>query len=156
MPHYEYMHIPGMDWLGRNISDCLTPMQLSSVCEQLGKELVIAETFALCGHNISFAELKGIYEWQMVHGINLLCQHLEGYSIRGIRKRDYPPAMHSQQPWWSEYEAFIDAMSRQGMILSQGKKLQMCSFFILRLLHGLCMMMTRMRAWQSLMRSCLI
>ena len=123
MPHYEYMHIPGMDWLGRNISDCLTPMQLSSVCEQLGKELVIAETFALCGHNISFAELKGIYEWQMVHGINLLCQHLEGYSIRGIRKRDYPPAMHSQQPWWSEYEAFIDAMSRQGMILSQGKKI---------------------------------
>jgi len=36
MPHYEYMHIPGMDWLGRNISDCLTPMQVSSVCDQLG------------------------------------------------------------------------------------------------------------------------
>ncbi len=122
MPHYEYMHIPGMDWLGRDITQCLTPIQVSSVCEQLGKKQVIAETFALCGHNVSFAELKGIYEWQMVHGINLLCQHLEGYSIRGMRKRDYPPAMYYQQPWWREYKKFNDAMSRIGMILSEGVK----------------------------------
>ena len=122
MPHYEYMHIPGMDWLGRNIYDCLTPMQVSSVCDQLGRKQRLSETFALCGHNVSFAELKGIYEWQMVHGINLLCQHLEGYSIRGIRKRDYPPAMYCQQPWWSEYKAFVDAMSRESMVLAEGKK----------------------------------
>ena len=122
MPHYEYMHIPGMDWLGRNIFDCLTPMQVSSVCEQLGIKQILSETFALCGHNVSFAELKGIYEWQMVHGINLLCQHLEGYSIRGIRKRDYPPAMYCQQPWWSEYKGFVDAMSRQSMVLAGSKK----------------------------------
>ena len=122
MPHYEYMHIPGMDWLGRDVFDCLTPKQVSSVCEQLGKEQVLSETFALCGHNVSFAQLKGIYEWQMVHGINLLCQHLEGYSLRGIRKRDYPPAMYYQQPWWCEYDKFNDAMSREGMILSKGTK----------------------------------
>ena len=122
MPHYEYFHVPGMDWLGRNILDCLTPMQLSSVCEQLGRPQVISETFALCGHNVSFAELKGIYEWQMVHGINLLYQHLEGYSIRGIRKRDYPPAMYLQQPWWEEYQGFVDAMAREGMILTNSEK----------------------------------
>lgn len=121
MPHYEYMHIPGMDWLGRNIFECLTPMQLASAAQQFGKKQVLSETFAMCGHNVSLAELKGIYEWQMVHGINLLCQHLEGYSIRGMRKRDYPPAMYYQQPWWSEYEKFNSAMSRQGMILSEGK-----------------------------------
>ena len=85
MPQYEYMDIPGMDWLGRNIRDNLTARQVSSVAEQLGKESVLSETFALCGHNVSFAELKGIYEWQMVRGINLLCQHLQGYSLRGIR-----------------------------------------------------------------------
>ena len=122
MPHYEYFHMPGMDWLGRDIFDCLTPKQVSSVAEQLGKDKVLSETFALCGHNVSFAELKGIYEWQMVHGINMLCQHLEGYSIRGIRKRDYPPAMYCQQPWWSEYDKFNEAMSREGMILSKGEK----------------------------------
>lgn len=122
MPHYEYMHVPGMDWLGRDVYECLTPMQVSSVCEQLGKNQVLSETFALCGHNVSFSELKGIYEWQMVHGINLLCQHLEGYSIRGIRKRDYPPAMYFQQPWWREYDKFNAALAREGMILSVGEK----------------------------------
>lgn len=122
MPHYEYFHIPGMDWLCRNINESLTTMQLSSVAEQLGKEAVLSESFAVCGHGVSFAELKGIYEWQMVHGINLLCQHLEGYSIRGIRKRDYPPAMYYQQPWWNEYGKFIDALSRQGMILNKSQK----------------------------------
>lgn len=121
MPQYEYFHIPGMDWLCRDIRECITPMQVSSVAQQLGKKQVIAETFAMCGHNVSFAELKGIYEWQMVHGINLLCQHLEGYSIRGMRKRDYPPAMYFQQPWWGEYKRFNDAMSRVGKILSEGK-----------------------------------
>lgn len=120
MPHYEYLHIPGMDWLGREIVKCPTPLQLSSVAEQLGKKAVLSETFALCGHNVSFAELKGIYEWQMVHGINMMCQHLEGYSIRGIRKRDYPPAMYIQQPWWQEYDKFIEAMSRIGKTLRDG------------------------------------
>ncbi len=122
MPHYEYFHIPGMDWLGRNIANVLTPKQVSSVAEQLGKEAVLSETFALCGHNVSFAELKGIYEWQMVKGINLLCPHLEGYSIRGMRKRDYPPAMYCQQPWWSEYDKLVDALSREGMLLCEGEK----------------------------------
>lgn len=122
MPNFEYFDYPGMDWLGRPVFNCLTPMQVSSVAEQLGKEFVMAETFGLCGHNVSFAELKGIYEWQMVHGINLLCQHLEGYSIRGQRKRDYPPAMYIQQPWWSQYGKLIDALSRIGMVLADGKK----------------------------------
>ncbi len=122
MPHYEYFDIPGMDWLGRRIFDCLTPLQLSSAAEQMGQDSVLSETFALCGHNVSFAELKGIYEWQMVHGINLLCPHLEGYSNRGIRKRDYPPAMYIQQPWWKVYDKLVEALSREGMILSKGEK----------------------------------
>lgn len=122
MPHYEYLHMPGMDWLGRKVFNCLTARQVSSVAEQLGKDLVLAETFALCGHNVSFSELKGIYEWQMVRGINMLCPHLEGYSIRGMRKRDYPPAMYRQQPWWSDYDKWVEAMSRVGMILCKGEK----------------------------------
>jgi len=122
MPHYEYMHIPGMDWLGRTIKECLTPYQVASVAEQLGKDFVLAEDFACCGHNASFAELKGILEWQMVRGITLLCQHLQGYSMRGIRKRDYPPAMYVQQPWWEQYGKLVEALSREGMILVGGQR----------------------------------
>lgn len=120
MPHYEYMTIPGMDWLGRYNTDVLTPYQVGSVARQLGKKQVLSETYALCGHNIGQDELKWIYEHQMVRGANLLCQHLEGYSNRGLRKRDYPPAMYIQQPWWNDSKMFNDAMSRIGMLLSVG------------------------------------
>ena len=121
MPHYEYFHIPGVDWLTRNVFPCLTHHQVSSVAHQLGRKQILTESFALCGHNVGFDELKRILEWQMVRGINLLCPHLQGYSLRGIRKRDYPPAMYYQQPWWPEYEKFIDAMTRIGMLLAEGR-----------------------------------
>lgn len=121
MPHYEYFTMPGMDCLGRGIIFDLTSYQVGSAAQQLGKKQVLSETFALCGHNVSFNELKAIYQHQMMHGVNLLCQHLEGYSLRGIRKRDYPPAMYYQQPWWSRYKVFCDSMSRIGMLLADGK-----------------------------------
>ncbi len=121
MPHYEYLDIPGMDWLCRPIFPCFTALQVSSVAAQTGKKQVLSETFALCGHNVSHDELKRNYEWMMVRGINLMCQHLEGYSLRGIRKRDYPPAMYVQQPWWADYKVFNDSMSRVGMMLSEGE-----------------------------------
>lgn len=121
MPHYEYFHIPGMDWLGRPVWDCLTPMQVSSAAAQTGKKQILSETYAASGHNVSHNELKRIFEWQMVHGINLLCTHLEGYSLRGIRKRDYPPAMYYQQPWWADMKVFFDSMSRVGMLIAEGR-----------------------------------
>ena len=121
MPHYEYFTIPGMDCLGRNIIYDLTSYQLGSAAQQLGKNQVLSESFAGCGHNVTFCEMKKIYEHQMVHGANLLCQHLEGYSLRGIRKRDWPPALFYQQPWWDKYKIFCDAMARTGMILAEGE-----------------------------------
>ena len=120
MPHYEYFTIPGMDWLGRHNRNCLTPYQVSSAARQLGKKQVLSESFALCGHNVGHDELKWIYEHHLVRGANLLCQHLEGYTNKGLRKRDYPPAMYIQQPWWDDYKLFIDSMSRIGMLLTEG------------------------------------
>lgn len=120
MAHYEYYHIPAMDWLGRRIFAPLTQLAVSSVAHQTGKKQVMTETFALCGHNVSFGELRWILEWQMARGINLFCPHLEGYSLRGIRKRDYPPAMYYQQPWWKHYKIFVDSMTRIGMLLAEG------------------------------------
>jgi hypothetical protein len=121
MPHYEFFHKPGMDWLCRHIDPPTTPLQVASVAHQLDKPLILSETFALTGWNVSFDELKWMYEWQMVRGVTQLCQHLEGYSLRGIRKRDYPPSLFYQQPWWDRYRYFNDAMTRVGMVLAKGK-----------------------------------
>ncbi len=120
MPHYEYFTIPGMDCLGRGVIYDLTPYQIGSACQQLGKKQVMSESFAGCGFGVSFEELKKLYEHQMVHGVNFLCPHLEGYSLRGLRKRDWPPTMFYQQPWWDKYNIFCDAIARTGKILAEG------------------------------------
>ena len=57
----------------------------------------------------------------MVHGINLLCPHLESYSLKGIRKRDYPASLFRHQRWWKDYRDFNDYVSRIGMFLSEGE-----------------------------------
>ncbi len=121
MPSYEFMDIPGMDHLCRELPSVQTEMQLTSAANQLGKKQVLSETFAACGWNVSFEDMRRIYEHQLVHGVNLLCQHLEGYSLRGIRKRDYPASLFRHQPWWKDYRVFNDMVSRIGMLIAEGE-----------------------------------
>lgn len=121
MPLYEFMDIPGMDHLCRILPSVQAEMQLVSVANQLGKKRIMSETFAGCGWNVSFEDLRRIYGHQLVHGVNLLCQHLEGYSLRGIRKRDYPASLYRQQPWWKDYKVFNDTVSRIGVLLTDGE-----------------------------------
>ena len=121
MPSYEFMDIPGMDHLCRGMPSIQTEMQLTSVANQLGEKQILSETFAACGWNVSFEDLRRLYEHQMVHGVNLLCQHLEGYSLRGIRKRDYPASLFRHQPWWKDYKLLNDMVSRIGMLIAEGE-----------------------------------
>ena len=120
MPNYEYMHIPGVDKLDQHPNRYLMPAQITSVCAQLGKKQILTESFACCGWDVTFEELKHVYEWQMVKGVNLLCQHLAGYSLEGLRKRDYPAGHFYQNPWWKDYNDFNDFASRMGVLLSEG------------------------------------
>lgn len=120
---YEYLQIPGCDWLGRSVSEePLVPKQVSSVVRQLGKKRAITESYGCSGWNVSFQDLKRIGEWQFVHGMNLLCQHLQAYSLRGLRKRDYPPSLFYQQPWWEHYHRFNDYFARLSMLLVEGER----------------------------------
>lgn len=123
MPFYEYMHQPGVDSLRRNIADPRIPKQVGSASEQLGKKHVITESFALSGWDVSFEELRWITNWQFVNGVNLLCQHLQAYSLEGFRKRDYPPSLFYQQTWYGKYNLFNDYVGRLSKLLSDNKKL---------------------------------
>ncbi|OAS19167.1 glycosyl hydrolase [Paenibacillus oryzisoli] len=123
MAFYEHLHMPGCDWLGRFIGDePIVPKQVGSVAHQLGKKQTITESFGCSGWDISFADLKRIGEWQFVHGITMISQHLQSYSLKGLRKRDYPPSLFVQQPWWEHYKDFNDYFARLSMLLSEGTR----------------------------------
>ena len=123
MPFYEYMDIPGVDSLRRMINDPRIPKQVGSVAEQLGKKFVLSESFAMGGWDMNFEEMRWIAGWQFVNGVNLICEHLEAYSLKGLRKRDYPPSLFYQQTWWQEYQRFMDYLARLSVLLTEGTKL---------------------------------
>ena len=98
MASYEYFHIPGVDMLGRDLPRDLLSSQVCSVAAQTGKKQVLTESFACCGWDLDFEGMKHILEYQLVKGVNLLCQLLAPYSFEGIRKEIIRPFIFSRIP----------------------------------------------------------
>lgn len=120
MPQYRYYTLPGVDCLGRRQLSDVTCLQLVSVAAQYGQKQLLTESFALTGWACNFSGMRWVYQRQLAHGINYLCQHLQSYSLRGNRKRDYPQSSFYHQPWWEDYHVLNDYFSRVGMILATG------------------------------------
>lgn len=126
MPNYEFMHYPGIDLLFNTqenvgqFSNDLIVKEVSSVANQLKKERVVSETYGASGWELNFADQKRIVDWQFSLGINLVCQHLLHYSLKGFRKRDFALSFFDQ-PWWKSYRVLGDYIARISYVLSQGK-----------------------------------
>ena len=121
MPQYCGYSIPGKDHLGRTETFLPADIQLVSTAAQLGKKQILTETFGCSGWNFNMRGMEWLYQQQLVHGINYLCQHLEGYSLRGLRKRDYPMSVFYQHPMWKNIRPLNDAFSRVGGMLASGR-----------------------------------
>lgn len=123
MAQYPYYHIPGMDHLCRTAPGEVAMVQLVSAAMQAGRRQILTESFALTGWNFNFSGMCWMFQQQLACGINLLCQHLESYSLRGMRKRDYPGSSFIHQPWWEDYATVNDYFARAGMLLAEGDAL---------------------------------
>ncbi len=127
MPNYEFMQTPGIDMLfntkkrGDQFGNDMIVKEVSSVANQLGKKRVLSETYGGSGWHLNFSDQKKIADWQFAQGINLVCQHLSLYSMRGYRKRDFPLSFLYHQPWWSCYRLMGDYIGRLSYALSQGR-----------------------------------
>ncbi|MBQ8684590.1 MAG: hypothetical protein IJ514_00250 [Clostridia bacterium] len=122
MPFYEYMQLPGMDFLGRFSTGTRIAKQVYSVAKQTGKKRVLTETFAMTGWNVSFDELRWVAEAQYVGGVNFMCQHLYPYAFRGQGRYDHPCAFSDCEPWWEKYGAFNEYFTRLGYMLSESEE----------------------------------
>ena len=139
MPFYEYMHIPGIDWLGKLIDENivkeypefqefltndLAPKQLGSVAAQLGKKQVLTEMGAMLGWDETPKDLKLMAEFQFVNGVNTVCLHLIPYSENGQRKRDYPPHFCDVNPWVKkDFTYFNDYFAKLGELLGESEEI---------------------------------
>ncbi|QMV43982.1 glycosyl hydrolase family 2 protein [Cohnella cholangitidis] len=115
MIQYRHMQRPGIDFLGRTIKNgngMLAAKSLSSVANQYGLERRLTELFGIGGQNMSFEDRLGLGAWHIVNGINHFCPHLALYSMKGCRKRDFPPTLSPQQPYWKHNHLLEDYFAR--------------------------------------------
>ncbi|MFW5863914.1 MAG: glycosyl hydrolase [bacterium] len=134
MPQYQYLSVPGIDHLTADLKwgteddpegnphwFMLTPKQCSSAAHQIGKERILSEMYGVSSQGLDFFERKYIAEFLAVMGITMRCIHGSAYSLRGKRKRIYPPTISHHQPWWAENRMITDYFARLQAVLRQGK-----------------------------------
>ncbi len=121
MPNYRHQHVPGIDHLGRQVDERLTPKQCQSVVNQFDKPRMLTELYGCVGGSMSFEDRWWIASQQIALGANLLNHHLSLYTMAGCRKRDYPQNMFYQQSWWGRNEAIDRPLSRLCLAMCQGR-----------------------------------
>ena len=121
MPHYRHMHVPGIDMLTEQTFEFLTIKQCASVANQFGRKRVLSESYGCSGWRFTFEGQKWNGDWQYVLGVNLRCQHLALYTLRGCRKRDYPPSFNYNTTWWKYNSVVEDYFARIGLLMTEGE-----------------------------------
>lgn len=131
MRFYEYMQAPGIDILcdqgivrpeseGHRKREILTAKQCASVRNQFRRKWMLSELYGCTGWHFNFAEHKAVGDWQAALGVNLRCQHLSWYTMKGEAKRDYPASISFQSSWYKDYPVVEDYFSRVNLMLTQG------------------------------------
>lgn len=124
MPHYRHQGQPGIDHLGRAVvnrqNNPLKVKQCTSVARQFDRP-ALCELYGTSGQQLSFEDRKWLADWNLVHGVTFVNHHLSLYSMRGERKRDYPPNLFYQQPWWEYNDRVADYVARTAYALRRGE-----------------------------------
>ncbi|MBQ2712580.1 MAG: hypothetical protein IJF71_04305, partial [Clostridia bacterium] len=120
MYNYLAMQYPGIDMLGKRLTSPLLLKQIGSVMAQRDLKYVLSESFGCAGWNTSFADYLWLWGYEASFGVNTACIHLSPYSIRGVRKRDYPGFFGYQTSWWSRMHLLSEYMESINSFVSQG------------------------------------
>jgi len=112
MQQLRHMQMPGIDALGLHYNSVHSGKVMTSVANQYGRPRRLSELFGISGHNLTFEDRMWITAWHTLMGVNFMCPHLSLYSMKGDRKRDYPPTISYQQPYWRYNKLFEDFSAR--------------------------------------------
>lgn len=124
MPNYRYQQVPGIDMLNEQTNEYITVKQCTSVANQYGRKFVLSETYGCTGWAFTFEGQKWMGDFQYVLGVNLRSQHLALYSIKGCRKRDYPPVFNYNTSWWKYNHVMEDYFARLSSVLTEGSPIR--------------------------------
>jgi hypothetical protein len=129
---YIYHQQPGIDMLGNEMIDgglggqfgnTRAVREVLSAANQGGYSRRLSETYGGAGWEINFTELKRLLDWEVVLGVNFINQHLSYFTMKGVRKFDYPPTFSYHEPWWDDYKIMGDYIGRICLATSAGEQI---------------------------------
>lgn len=129
---YIWHQMPGIDMLGNELVDngqggqfgnTRAVRELLSAANQAGRSRTLSETYGGSGWEMDFRNFKRLVDWQGVLGVNFVNQHLSYYTLKGVRKFDYPPSFSYHEPWWGNYKKLGDYIGRISMAMSTGEQI---------------------------------
>jgi len=129
---YIYHQQPAVDMLGNTYTpgglggqfgNTRAIRELRSAANQGGHNRTLSETYGGAGWEINFANFKRLVDWEVVLGVNFVNQHLSYFTIKGVRKFDYPPSFSYHEPWWDNYKPMGDYIGRISMAMSSGNQI---------------------------------
>jgi hypothetical protein len=123
MQQLRHMQMPGIDALGLHYNTLHCGKVMTSVANQYGRPRRLSELFGISGHNMTFEDRMWITSWHTLMGVNFMCPHLSLYSMKGERKRDYPPTISPHQPYWRYNKLFEDYSARLCYFATAGQTL---------------------------------
>jgi hypothetical protein len=125
--HYRHLDVIGVDHLYPIIGSRDRPAEhvamklASSAAHQMGSDRLLCESFGGIFMDATLQRMKWLTDWEYVLGVNLLNPHGYHYTLEGPRKRDWPPSMFYQYPWWHFFDEFSRYVSRLSHLLTGGR-----------------------------------
>lgn len=129
---YIWHQQPGIDMLGNELinegqggqfGNTRAVRELRSAANQAGHNRTLSETYGGGGWDMDFKTYKRLLDWEVVLGVNFVNQHLSYYTLKGVRKFDYPPSFSYHEPWWDDYAKLGDYIGRVSMAMSSGEQI---------------------------------
>lgn len=121
MRFVRHMDIPGLDVLSDHQLIYEAVLQTASVARQNGTSRVLSESFAGSGWDLPLFAQKAGMDWQYALGVTVFCVHHAFYTLRGEAKRDFPPGISFQSPYWKQEKYLQDYSERLGRLLAEGE-----------------------------------
>lgn len=87
------------------------------------------EVYGAYGWKLTLDEMKGLADWLMVRGVNLLWPHAFYYSIRDFRAHERPPDLGRYNLWWKHYHILANYTKRLCWLLTDAE--HVCDIAIL-------------------------
>lgn len=127
----KYFHIPGIDSGHQKVG--AVPNMIVGKYRANGKMVSSAAHFydkpaALCevGHSIGWGmtiqDLKWIFDWLAVIGIDWYIIHGFFFTTDGLKKHDAPPSAFYQMPWWKDVTCLTEYASNMSRFLQNTKR----------------------------------